>query len=127
MSTASAARTDVRRRLGVLVAGVPLTFARDLNNRGHIAGSKVAPTEADPLAGARGFLLAKGVKGPYTPIDVPGTPRTVVFGLNDRGQLVGVYENTAATSSPQATSLAPMSVVRSGDLVAVVGDLPEDL
>jgi probable HAF family extracellular repeat protein/YD repeat-containing protein len=70
--------------------GVPITLARDLNNRGQVAGSTLTPTEADPLAGARGFLLAKGVKGPFTPVDVPGAPRNVTFGLNDRGQLVGV-------------------------------------
>ena len=74
--------------------GVPLTLARDLNNRGQVAGFTVAPTEDDPLAGARGFLLAKGVKGPFTPIEVPGAPRNLVYGLNDRRALVGVYENT---------------------------------
>jgi hypothetical protein len=81
---------------------------RDLNNRGQVVGYTLAPTEADPLAGARGFLLAKGVKGPFTPIDVPGAPRNLVFGLNDRGQIVGVYENTAATPSPQPPSAPPM-------------------
>jgi hypothetical protein len=40
---------------------------------------------------------------------------------------VGTYGNTAATSSPQATGMAPMRVIRSGDLVAVVSDPPEDL
>jgi probable HAF family extracellular repeat protein len=107
--------------------GVPITLARDLNNRGQVAGSTLTPTEADPLAGARGFLLAKGVKGPFTPVDVPGAPRNVTFGLNDRGQLVGVYENTAATPSPQATGMAPLRLMRQGDLAAVVSDTPEDL
>jgi hypothetical protein len=87
---------------------VAITVPRDLNNRGQVVGYTLAPTEADPLAGARGFLLAKGVKGPFTPIDVPGAPRNLVFGLNDRGQIVGVYENTAATPSPQPPSAPPM-------------------
>jgi uncharacterized membrane protein len=88
--------------------GVTLTLARDLNNRGQIAGATLTPTPEDPLAGARGFLLAKGVNGPFTPIDVPGAPRNVVFGLNDRGQLVGAYENTAVTPSPQPPGTPPM-------------------
>ena len=64
-------------------------FLRDA--RGQIAGFILD----DPvtLAGARGFLLAKGVGGPFTPVDVPGAPRNLVRGLNDRGQLVGSYEN----------------------------------
>ena len=86
----------------------PVTWARDLNNRGQIAGFTLAPTEDDPLAGARGFLLAKGVNGPFTPIDVPGAPRNLVFGLNDRGALVGSYENTAAQSTPQPTPTPPV-------------------
>ena len=43
-----------------------------------------------------GFLLAKGPLGPFTPIDFPGAPNTVAFGINDRGQIVGVYENPDA-------------------------------
>jgi probable HAF family extracellular repeat protein len=92
--------------------GLPVTWARDLNNRGQIAGFTLAPTEEDPLAGARGFLLAKGVKGPFTPIDVPGAPRNLVFGLNDHGAIVGVYENTAATASPQPAGTPPMGRMR---------------
>lgn len=88
--------------------GVTFTVPRDLNNRGQIAGFTLAPTEADPLAGAQGFLLAKGVKGPFTPIDVPGAPRSAAYGLNDGGAIVGQYENTAATPSPQPTAAMPM-------------------
>ena len=91
--------------------GVGATWARDINNRGQIAGFTVTPDETDPLAGARGFVLAKGVKGPYTPVDVPGAPRNLVSGLNDRAQIVGVYENTAASPSTQRDSMpmGPMS------------------
>jgi probable HAF family extracellular repeat protein len=99
---------DRGRYISFDAPGVPLTLARDLNNRGQVVGTTVAPTEADPQSGARGFLLAKGVKGPFTPIDVPGAPRNLVFGLNDRGALVGAYENTAATPSPQPTGTALM-------------------
>jgi hypothetical protein len=70
--------------------GAAATSLVDINDRGQVAGSTLAPTQQDPLAGARGFLLASGVKGPFTPVDVPGAPRNLVYGLNDRGQLVGV-------------------------------------
>ena len=48
-----------------------------------------------------GFVLAKGIKGPFTPISVPGAPRTVANGLNTRGQVVGIDENPNATPSPR--------------------------
>ena len=48
-------------------------------------------TSADPGTNAHGFLLDKGVEGPFTPIDFPGAPRTGAFGINDRGQIVGIY------------------------------------
>jgi probable HAF family extracellular repeat protein/YD repeat-containing protein len=80
----------------------PATIPYDLNNRGQIVGYTAAPTATDPfLAGARGFLLARGARGPFTPIDVPGAPRSVAYGLNDADAIVGQYENTAATPSPQ--------------------------
>ena len=47
-----------------------------INNRGQIVGS----TSTDGVTGL-GFLLAKGVKGPVTPISVPGAPSTVALGL----------------------------------------------
>jgi hypothetical protein len=84
------------------------TAARDLNNRGQVAGFTFTGLE-EFAQGARGFLLADGVKGQFTPIDVPGAPRNAVLGLNDRGQLVGYYENTAATASPQPAGTPPMS------------------
>jgi hypothetical protein len=60
------------------------------------------------MAGARGFLLAKGANGPSTPISFPGAPRTIALGINDQGQVVGTYENTAAAPpSPQPTSTPP--------------------
>jgi hypothetical protein len=60
------------------------------------------------MAGARGFLLAKGANGPDTPISFPGAPRTIATGINDQGQVVGAYENIAAAPSPQPTGTPPM-------------------
>jgi probable HAF family extracellular repeat protein len=86
----------------------PVTLPYDINNRGQIVGSTLAPTQEDPLAGARGFLLAKGATGPFTPVGFPGAPRSVANGLNDRGQIVGRYENPNATPSPQRDAMPPM-------------------
>ncbi len=69
---------------------------RDINDRGQIAGSTLEDLD---LTGARGFLLAEGAGGPFTPIDVPGAPRNLAFGLNDRGQIVGTYENVSAAAA----------------------------
>jgi hypothetical protein len=82
------------------------TWARGINNRGQVAGFTLSPSDTDPLAGGRGFVLAKGVNGPFTPVDVPGAPRNLVFGLNDLGQIVGVYENIAGTPTPTEPSTA---------------------
>ena len=34
-----------------------------------------------------------GAEGPFEPIDFPGAPITVAFGINDRGQIVGAYKS----------------------------------
>jgi uncharacterized membrane protein len=97
--------------------GNGLTLPTDINNRGQIVVSTVAPTDADPLAGARAFLLAKGANGPFTPIEVPGAPRTFAFGLNDAGAIVGVYENPAsqpARTPPMEMPSGQVMLRRSG-------------
>ena len=82
------------------------TFPFGINDRGQIVGF----TASDPaVTEVHGFLLAKGVEGPFTPIDFPGAPRTVAFGINDRGQIVGVYENPdAAPDGQQSPMRMPM-------------------
>jgi hypothetical protein len=45
----------------------------------------------DARGGCHGYLLDKGR---FTTIDVPGEP-TQALGLNDRGQVVGLYERGA--------------------------------
>jgi hypothetical protein len=73
----------------------------DINTRGQIVGYTVD----DPvtMAGARGFLLAEGARGPATPISFPGAPRTIATGVNDQGQIVGFYENPDVPPSRQPT------------------------
>jgi hypothetical protein len=53
------------------VPGAPLTTAEGINDHGQVVGYSAADPD---LTGARGFLLAKGVKGPFTPVSFPGAP-----------------------------------------------------
>jgi probable HAF family extracellular repeat protein len=85
--------------------GAQLTFPFGLNNRGQIVGISGDP--ADPTT-ARGFLLAKGAKGPFILISRPGATVTVPTGINNRGQIVGVAEGLDATPSAQPTDTPPM-------------------
>jgi hypothetical protein len=83
-----------------------VTLPYDMNDRGQISGFTLTGLEV-PFQGARGFLLARGVNGPFIPVDFPGAPGTVAGGLNDRGQIVGAYETTAAAPSPQQDGSTP--------------------
>src|SRR5262245_29566996 len=74
--------------------GFPFSFATDINDRGQIAGYALSDLE---LTEVHGFLLAEGVGGPITQIDVRRAPRTAIYGLDDRGRLVGVCDNPSAT------------------------------
>jgi hypothetical protein len=94
--------------------GDVLTLPGDINNRGQIVVSTLAPTDADPLVAARGFLLARGAAGPFTPIDVPGAPRTLAFGLDDAGAIVGAYENPAGQPAPIPPMDTPPGLMASG-------------
>ena len=44
--------------------------------------------------GSHGFVLRKGV---YFPLDYPGALTSFPFGINDTGQIVGVYQDGAGT------------------------------
>jgi hypothetical protein len=81
--------------------GSPLTTADGINDRGQIVGATFNDLD---LTGARGFLLATGVEGRFTPISFPGAPRTIASGINDRGQIVGFYENPTFTPTPPPTA-----------------------
>jgi uncharacterized membrane protein len=85
--------------------GLAFTFPLDINNRGQIAGFAFSDLDLTEL---HGFVLADGAGGPVTQIDVPGAPATQVVGLDDRGRLVGVYENPDAAPSARASSAAAM-------------------
>jgi probable HAF family extracellular repeat protein len=82
--------------------GVAFTQPSKLNNRGQIVGSLISDPD---LTEAHGFLLANGPSGRFTRIDFPGAPRTVAVGINDRRQIVGAYENPAATAGRQRSPM----------------------
>jgi hypothetical protein len=85
---------DTRGRFTPIDApDVRYTLPFDLNDRGQIAGFT---TDAFPLPSAtdvHGFVLRAGPGGPLTRIDVPGAPRTLASGIDDRGRIAGLYEN----------------------------------
>jgi hypothetical protein len=93
-------------------ASVVLTLPLGLNNRGQIVGLTSTSPSFDPGDGEiHGFLLGNGPGGPFTRIDVPGASDTGATGIDDRGRIVGVYENPNATMSGQrARAGAPMDV-----------------
>jgi hypothetical protein len=84
--------------------GAAITFLADINNRGQIVG---ATASALPAETAQGFLLARGVDGPVTPVSVPGAPSTVPLGLYDRGQITGGYTNPNAAPGPPPATAPP--------------------
>jgi probable HAF family extracellular repeat protein len=81
------------------VPGAPATLPSGINDGGEVVGY----TADDPmLAGANGFRRRPGAAPgtvEYTPIAVPGAPRTLPLGINDRGDVVGLNESPDETAS----------------------------
>jgi probable HAF family extracellular repeat protein len=102
------------------------TAATGINNRGQITG----PT-GDPTVATDGFLLERGR---VTTFKVPGAQGTFPFGIDDRGQIVGLSVLTATTGSgflrdargrftainrPGAAVTAPFDINNRGQIVGV--------
>jgi probable HAF family extracellular repeat protein len=66
-----------------------------INDRGQIVGSYLSPAGAE-----RGFLLLDRNRNRFTTADVPRAMGTQAQGINNRGQIVGVYSDT---SNPSVT------------------------
>ncbi|MGH9249480.1 MAG: D-alanyl-D-alanine carboxypeptidase family protein [Acidimicrobiales bacterium] len=104
----------------IAAPGAPTTIPFGINDTGQIVGYT-----ADDLdqTGARGFLLAEGVDGPFTPINFPGAPKSVALGISDRGDVVGLHENPDLTPSPPATGGQPGSPGTDGQPPGMLSDL----
>ncbi len=84
------------------------TLPFDINNRGQIVGYSLSDL-AQPAFDS--FLLASGVGGDFTPLDVPGGLTTVVGGINDQGHIVGVYERSGSDGGHRAADRPGRSVI----------------
>jgi uncharacterized membrane protein len=91
----------------------PLDLPFDINNRGQIVGASLS----DPT-GTRsvGFVLRRGIDGPFTRIRFPGSPQTIARGIDDRGRIVGLYGNpdTAPSTQRGGVRSAPLDVLPLG-------------
>jgi hypothetical protein len=75
-------------------ADVEISFANDeINSRRDVVATHcdIAPCTGECLD-SHGFLLSGGR---LTTIDVPGPIRTIGFGINERGDIVGGYADGA--------------------------------
>ena len=99
-------RRDARGRFTRIdVPGAKGTNATKINNRGQIVGvySDTSPDlgdrpDSDPTAPTfklRGFLLDR--HGRFTRLDFPGSRSSQARSINDRGQVVGEYQDTAGS------------------------------
>jgi probable HAF family extracellular repeat protein len=104
----------------IAAPGAPTTIPFGINDGGQIVGYT-----ADDLnqTGARGFVLAEGPDGPFTPISFPGAPKTVALGISDKGDIVGLHEDPDLTPSPLATGGQSGSPGTGGQPPGMLSDL----
>jgi uncharacterized membrane protein len=76
--------------------GANLTFPFDINDRGRIVGFTTDALPLPDAAEVHGFVLKHGPDSRFTRIDVPGAPRTLASGIDDRGRIVGIFQNPNA-------------------------------
>jgi hypothetical protein len=87
----------------------PYTFPFGLNNHGQIVGlTTTAPSLGPDNNDVHGFLL-NGPNSQFVRIDVPGATDTGTTGIDNRGRIVGLYENpnAAPTGAPSRAAASP--------------------
>jgi hypothetical protein len=72
------------------------------NDRGQITGEYVRVGPDGIPDSESGFV--RDARGKTTVFDVPGAKGTEAVKLNNRGQIVGFYENPTFTPTPPATA-----------------------
>jgi uncharacterized membrane protein len=87
----------------IKVDGGQFTFPFGINDRRQVVGFTSDAGPDGVGINIHGFGFLKGVDGPLSRINFPGAPQTAALGINDLGQVVGAYENPAATDL-QATT-----------------------
>lgn len=91
------------------------TIANSLSNNGVIVGEYTAPTSISicpvPVPFAHGFV--RDADGSFTAIDVPGAVATSARGVDDSGNIVGVYVTIPAST----TTCSPSAVVNAHGFV----------
>jgi probable HAF family extracellular repeat protein len=110
------------------VPGATVTVGYAINKHGHIVGTYQDAT------GYHSFLRTKGI---YTTLDVPGAMETrAAFGINDSGQIVGLYYDANSHSHafllsggvyttvdvPDAVSTTAFGINAAGDIVGAFAD-----
>ena len=74
--------------------GAAGTIPFDLNDRGQLVGIS-STTNPNPSAAGDTSGFLRDARGRYTTIQVPGATQTQTRGINNRGQVVGEYTDTA--------------------------------
>jgi hypothetical protein len=89
---------------------LPYTLPFDINQNGKVVGFTASSIPAPRAAEVHGFLVDTTRGFTFRLIDVPGAPRTVAFGIDDRGRIAGFYENPNA-ALPDQTDLPVKTLV----------------
>jgi uncharacterized membrane protein len=96
-------RNGVYRTFNVPYGRLDLPF--DINNRGQIVGTSLSDPTGTRSAG---FVLRRGINGPFTRVQFPGSPQTIARGIDDHGRIVGLYGNPDAAPTAERSSVSPL-------------------
>lgn len=100
-----------RGRITTLDApGAVLTLPLDINDRGRIVGFTTDTLPIPDATDVHGFVLKHRPTSRFTRVDVPGAPRTLASGIDDRGRIAGIFENPKAAIPESLQNLGSTGV-----------------